>query len=64
MRPALSFCGWSSPRCPVLGLEDEMRFNYPVIVQFEWAREHPEEAQKEIEKAEGAKEAKAFLGGA
>jgi len=49
----------------VLGLseksKDEKRFNYPVIAEFEWAREHPEEAQKEIEKAEGTEEAQAFL---
>jgi len=41
--------------------EDEKRFNYPVIAEFEWAREHPEEAQKEIEKAEGTKEGQDFL---
>jgi hypothetical protein len=41
--------------------EDEKRFNYPVIAEFEWAREHPEEAQKEIEKAEGTPEAQTFL---
>ncbi|KAH0831344.1 hypothetical protein J3R83DRAFT_14002 [Lanmaoa asiatica] len=32
---------------------DEKRFNYPVIAEFEWEREHPAEAEKEIEKAEG-----------
>ena len=41
--------------------EDERRFNYPVIAGFEWAREHPEEAQKEIERVENTPEAMAFL---
>ncbi|KAH0831345.1 hypothetical protein J3R83DRAFT_14003 [Lanmaoa asiatica] len=40
---------------------DEKRFNYPLIAEFEWAREHPEEAEKEIEKVEGTPEAKTFL---
>ena len=43
--------------------EDEKLFNYPVIAEFEWAREHPEEAQKEIEKAEETEEGKAFVSG-
>jgi len=36
--------------------EDQKRFNYPVIAQLEWAREHPEEARRETEKARGTKE--------
>jgi hypothetical protein len=41
--------------------EDEIRYNYPVIAGFQWAVEHPEEAQKEIEKARGAEGAQVFL---
>ena len=41
--------------------EDDIRFNYPVIAGFEWAREHPEEAEKEIERVEVTPEALAFL---
>ena len=37
--------------------------HYPVIAQFELAREHPEAAQKGVKKAEGTEEVKAFLGG-
>lgn len=33
--------------------EDEIRSNYPLIVDFEWAREHPKAAQEEEEKVEG-----------
>ena len=43
-----------------LKTEVERRFDYPVIAEFEWAREHPEEAQKEIEKVENTDEGKAF----
>lgn len=41
--------------------KDEKRFNHPLIAEFEWVREHPAEAEKEIEEVEGSEEAKAFL---
>ena len=44
--------------------EDEIRFNYLVIAQFEWAHEHPEDALKEIEKVQGTEEAETFVNGA
>ncbi|KAG8216222.1 hypothetical protein J3R82DRAFT_8260 [Butyriboletus roseoflavus] len=41
--------------------KDEIRFNYPVIAELEWAREHPKEAQKVIEGAEDTPEAQDYL---
>lgn len=40
---------------------DEKRFNYPVGAEFEWAREHPAEAQQVIREAEDAPEAQGIL---
>ena len=49
--------------CPGLTpkTEDERWFNYPLITWFQWAREHPEDAEKAIKEAEGTDEAKDFL---
>ena len=49
--------------CPELTpkTEDEKWFNYPLIAGFQWAREHPEDAEKAIKEAEGTDEAKDFL---
>ena len=41
--------------------EAETRYNCPVISDFEWALEHPEEARDAIDKAEGSAAGKAFL---
>ena len=41
--------------------EAEIRYNYPVISDFEWALEHPKEAQEAIDEAKGTAEGKAFL---
>ncbi|KAF8126833.1 hypothetical protein EV363DRAFT_1347573, partial [Boletus edulis] len=41
--------------------EEEILFDYPIIAGFEWAREHPKEAEKEIENVEDSDEGKACL---
>ena len=41
--------------------EVEIRFNYPVISDLEWALEHPKEAQDAIDRAKGSEEGKAVL---
>jgi hypothetical protein len=41
--------------------KEEKRFEHPIIGEFEWAREHPEEAKKEIGEIEEDEEVKSFL---
>jgi hypothetical protein len=41
--------------------KEERRYNHPIIASFEWARKHPKEAEKEIEKARKSKEGKEIL---
>lgn len=53
-------------RVPRVGLKDktvgEIRSDWPFIIDLEWAREHPKEAEEIGEKVEATAEAKGFVG--